>query len=61
MFERFQNRTLILGEQLQSSIFKQRKRTKYKLQDEKLQQLVSVFHIISTDVYLKRVRALFNF
>jgi hypothetical protein len=56
-----QHATLILGEQLQAGVMKQRKRTKYELIDEKLQLLVSTFHTIPIDIYLKRARALFNF
>jgi len=56
-----QHATLILGEQLQAGVMKQRKRTKYELIDEKLQLLVSPFHTIPIDLYLKIARALFNF
>jgi len=56
-----QHSTLILAEQLQQGLVKLRKRTSYKLLDEKLQLLVSTFHVTTTDIYFKRARALFNF
>jgi hypothetical protein len=56
-----QHSTLILGEQRQAGVMKQRKRTEYELIDKKLQLLVSTFHTLPIDIYLKKARTLFNF
>jgi hypothetical protein len=56
-----QHSTLILAEQLWAGLVKLRKHTSYELLDEKLQVLVSTFHVITTDIYFKRAWALFNF
>jgi hypothetical protein len=50
-----------MAEQLRSGKMKLRRRAKYELIDEQLQQLVSSFYIIPRDMYFKRARALFHF
>ena len=47
-----QHAILIVVEQLQAGVMKQRKRTKYEFIDEKLQLLVSTFHTIPIDIYV---------
>ena len=56
-----QHANLIMAEKLQAGQVKLRKRAQYELLDEKLQQLVSSFDLITRDMYFKRARALFNF
>ncbi len=56
-----QHATLILGEQIQAGLVKQKKRIQYELLDEKLQLLASTYYVIPRDIYFKRARALFNF
>ncbi|CAF3455161.1 unnamed protein product [Rotaria sp. Silwood1] len=56
-----QHATLIMAEQLRSGSMKLRRRAKYELIDEQLQQLASSFYIITRDMYFKRARALFHF
>jgi hypothetical protein len=52
---------LIMVEQLESGLMKLRRRAKYELLDEQLQELASSFDIITRDLYFKRARALFHF
>ncbi|CAM4761066.1 unnamed protein product [Rotaria magnacalcarata] len=56
-----QHSNLILAEQLEAGIVKTRKRIKYEMLNEQLQQLASNFYLLPRDIYFKRARALFNF
>jgi hypothetical protein len=56
-----QHATLIMAEQLQSGLMKLKRRVKYELLDEQLQELISSFYTVTRDMYFKRARALFHF
>ncbi|CAF3401466.1 unnamed protein product [Rotaria socialis] len=56
-----QHSNLILAEQLEAGVVKTRKRIKYEMLNEQLQQLASNFYLLPRDIYFKRARALFNF
>ena len=56
-----QHATSIMAEQFHAGLMKLRRRAKYERLHEQLQQLVSLFDLISRDMYFKRARALFHF
>ncbi|CAF3351816.1 unnamed protein product [Rotaria socialis] len=56
-----QHSNLILAEQLEAGVVKTRKRIKYEMLNEQLQQLASNFYLLPRDIYFKKARALFNF
>ena len=54
-FKTEQHVNLIMAEKLQAGQVKLKKRAKYKLLDEQLQQMVSSFHLMIRNMYFKRV------
>ena len=54
-FKTEQHVDLIMAEKLQAGQVKLKKRAKYKLLDEQLQQMVSSFHLMIRNMYFKRV------
>jgi len=56
-----QHAALILAEKLEAGTMKITKRALYEELDERLQQLVTNFHVYPRNEYFKKARALFNF
>ena len=54
-FKTEQHVNLIMAEKLQAGQVKLKKRAKYKLLDEQLQQMVSSFHLMIRNMYFKRL------